>query len=200
VRLSRGPGRDDKTHWYVSGSIPMDRAHELSHALGLRDEYIDASVPRRRNAAAPGVFDDHSLLGNYYNEGVAQAEVKLRHAQQLAADISRPPADISPPLQRQLPGRPARAPARHPRCGGTRKHGADARRSGSALDRAGPADPDAERRRNTLSRSRERAGVLDNAWPPAIPHPLDKDEPVCLDRRHGRFRLADGPRPPTQRG
>lgn len=89
VRLSRGPGRDNETHWYVSGSIAMDRAHELSHTLGLKDEYIDASVPRRRNATAPGVFDDHSLLGNYYTEGTANAEVKLRHGQQLAADISR---------------------------------------------------------------------------------------------------------------
>jgi hypothetical protein len=73
----------------VTGSIPMDRAHELSHTLGLNDEYIDTSVPRRRNASAPGVFDDHSLLGNYYTEGVGSAEVKLRHGQQLAADISR---------------------------------------------------------------------------------------------------------------
>ena len=64
-------------------------AHELSHTLGLNDEYIDTSVPRRRNATAPGVFDDHSLLGNYYTEGVANAEVKLRHGRQLAADISR---------------------------------------------------------------------------------------------------------------
>jgi hypothetical protein len=89
VRLSRGPGRNNETHWYATGSIAMARAHELSHTLGLNDEYIDSSVPRRRNATAPGVFDDHSLLGNYYTEGVANAEVKLRHGQQLAADISR---------------------------------------------------------------------------------------------------------------
>jgi hypothetical protein len=89
VRLSRGPGRDNATRWYVTGSIGLDRAHELSHRLGLRDEYIDASVPRRRNATAAGVFDDHSLMGDYFTEGVANAEVKLRHAEQLAADISR---------------------------------------------------------------------------------------------------------------
>jgi len=87
IRLSRGPGHNNEKHWFT-GSVPTSRAHELSHTLGLNDEYVDASVPRRRTATSPGVFEDHSLLGNYYNEGVALAEVKLRHGQQLAADIS----------------------------------------------------------------------------------------------------------------
>ena len=88
IRLRKGTGRDDQTTWFVD-SIPIDRAHELSHQLGLRDEYIDARVHRRRTAAAKGVFQDHSLLGNYYTEGIANAEVKLRHGQQLATAIGR---------------------------------------------------------------------------------------------------------------
>ena len=89
VRLSRGPGRDNQTRWYIDGSDPVDRAHELSHTLGLRDEYIDSTVVRRRTATSVGVFQDHSLMGNYYNEGQANAEVKLRHGQQIADQIGR---------------------------------------------------------------------------------------------------------------
>jgi hypothetical protein len=88
IRLRSGAGRDNQTTWFVD-SIPTDRAHELSHQLGLLDEYIDARVTRRRNATATGVFQDHSLMGNYYTEGIAHAEVKLRHGQQLAAAIGR---------------------------------------------------------------------------------------------------------------
>jgi hypothetical protein len=81
-------GRDDQTTWFVH-SISVDRAHELSHQLGLRDEYIDAAVRARRNASASGVFQDHSLMGNYYTEGRDVAEVKLRHGEQLARSIGR---------------------------------------------------------------------------------------------------------------
>jgi hypothetical protein len=88
IRLRRGSGTDNQTTWFVD-SIPIDRAHELSHQLGLLDEYVDPRVPRRRNAAAAGVFQDFSLMGNYYNEGIARAEVKLRHGQQLATAIGR---------------------------------------------------------------------------------------------------------------
>ena len=89
VRLSKGPGTDTQDHLFVAGSVPMDRAHELSHTLGLFDAYIDRRVVRRRNAAAPGVFQDHSVMGNYYAEGSAVAEVKLRHGEVLARDIGR---------------------------------------------------------------------------------------------------------------
>ena len=88
IRLRAGSGRDNRRLWFVD-SIPIDRAHELSHQLGLLDEYIDPEVPRRRNAAARGVFQDHSLLGDYYTEGIANAEVKLRHGEQLATAIGR---------------------------------------------------------------------------------------------------------------
>jgi hypothetical protein len=88
IRLRAGSGRDDQTTWFVD-SNSTDRAHELSHQLGLRDEYIDPAVHRRRNAAATGVFQDHSILGDYYTEGIGLAEVKLRHGQELANAIGR---------------------------------------------------------------------------------------------------------------
>jgi hypothetical protein len=87
VRLRKGPGRDDQTTWFATGSDPVDRAHELSHTLGLFDEYIDSTARRRRTATSAGVFRDHSLMGDYYTEGRAQAEVKLRHGQELARRI-----------------------------------------------------------------------------------------------------------------
>ena len=51
IRLRAGAGTDNQTTWFVN-SIPIDRAHELSHQLGLRDEYIDARVNRRRTNRA----------------------------------------------------------------------------------------------------------------------------------------------------
>jgi hypothetical protein len=88
VRLHRGPGVDNQTNWFIRDSFATDHAHELSHTLGLLDEYVDRTVVRRRTATSPGVFADHSLMGNYRNEGFpGPVEVKLRHAQELARRI-----------------------------------------------------------------------------------------------------------------
>ncbi len=47
-------------------------AHEIGHfMLGLKDEY------EGNNAASP-VHEDNSIMGNYHNEGYAQAEAKAR--------------------------------------------------------------------------------------------------------------------------
>ena len=49
-------------------------AHESAHLmLGSDDEYADPDHPGRT------VFTDNSLLGNYYAEGAAKAEIKARH-------------------------------------------------------------------------------------------------------------------------
>jgi hypothetical protein len=88
VRLKAGDGDIDQTHWHVQ-DLGIEYAHEISHTLGLFDEYIDPTAVRRRTATSPGVFQDHSLMGNYFTEGIAQAEVKLRHGQRLAATIGR---------------------------------------------------------------------------------------------------------------
>jgi hypothetical protein len=58
-------------------------AHECGHLmLGASDEYANASMPGRV------LHTDHSLMGNFYNEGVAGAELKVRHLQHLATQVS----------------------------------------------------------------------------------------------------------------
>ena len=41
----------------------------------------------RATAAAPGVFTDHSIMGNYLAEGRPQAGVQLRHGQTIGNEI-----------------------------------------------------------------------------------------------------------------
>jgi hypothetical protein len=49
-------------------------AHESAHLmLGSDDEYADPDDPKRT------VYTDNSLLGDYYTEGPAKAEIKARH-------------------------------------------------------------------------------------------------------------------------
>jgi hypothetical protein len=57
------------------GTIPdITLAHEGSHmVLGASDEYANAAV------AARVLTNDHSLMANYYNQGVDEAEIKVRH-------------------------------------------------------------------------------------------------------------------------
>lgn len=83
VKLRKGEGRDSLSNWYVK-SQGVVRAHELGHQLGLKDEYIDAGASNRKDAEAPGVKTDNSLMGNFWTEGVDTAAVKTRHAQDIA--------------------------------------------------------------------------------------------------------------------
>ena len=58
-------------------------AHEFGHALlGASDEYANPAVPGRV------LTSDHSILANYYAEGIAAAEFKVRHLQHLLAPIA----------------------------------------------------------------------------------------------------------------
>jgi hypothetical protein len=60
-------------------------AHESAHMiLGASDEYANASV----RVTGRVVYTDHSLLGNFYNEGIAAAEIKARHFQFLVRQVS----------------------------------------------------------------------------------------------------------------
>ena len=86
VLLRSGDHDIDQTRWSV-GDQSIEFAHEISHTLGLIDEYVDPRAVRRRTATSPGVRTDHSLMGNYFTEGIALAEVKLRSGQTVA-DIS----------------------------------------------------------------------------------------------------------------
>lgn len=58
-------------------------AHESAHmVLGASDEYANASIPAR------AVYTDHSLMGNFYTEGISSAEIKARHFQFLVTQVS----------------------------------------------------------------------------------------------------------------
>jgi hypothetical protein len=59
-------------------------AHESAHMiLGASDEYANASVPGRV------VTSDHSLMGDFYAQGIAAAEIKARHFGFLVAHFAR---------------------------------------------------------------------------------------------------------------
>ena len=90
VRLHKGQGRMNSGSW-VTGAVarPIRYAHELSHLMGLLDEYVDATAVNRRTATSSGVHEDHSLMGDYPNEGFDTAEVKLRHGQKVADRVGR---------------------------------------------------------------------------------------------------------------
>ena len=77
VNLHAGRGNDDRQNWYM-GSPEYVYAHEMSHQMGLLDEYASDSAPRRK------VHTDHSIMGDYVNEGLAEAEAKPRHGDRLA--------------------------------------------------------------------------------------------------------------------
>jgi hypothetical protein len=86
ITLHPGDGAIDRQNWYVLDQ-DIEFAHELGHTLGLKDEYVDATAPNRATGTSPGVFTDHSIMGNYFNEGIPQAEVKQRHGETIAGEI-----------------------------------------------------------------------------------------------------------------
>lgn len=86
VELYKGSGHDNRGHWYMA-SDTTTHAHEAAHLFGLLDEYIDVNVPTRESAAAPGVHEDNSIMGNYVVEGAGKAEMKARHALRIAKFI-----------------------------------------------------------------------------------------------------------------
>ena len=80
VNLHKGKGADNRQNWWI-GSPDYTHVHEVSHQMGLLDEYADVSVPSRK------VYDDHSIMGDYYTEGMTEATAKARHGERLAAII-----------------------------------------------------------------------------------------------------------------
>ena len=99
VNLHSGVGQSQRTEWFLmkpgpveidgksftisSNYAEIEHAHEVSHQLGLLDEYISGDVPGRE------VYSDHSLMGDYPNEGVEQVSLKPRHGQRIADLIGR---------------------------------------------------------------------------------------------------------------
>jgi hypothetical protein len=80
ITLHKGKGADNRQNWYTE-SPEHTYAHEISHQMGLLDEYANDSVPDRK------VYTDHSIMGDYYTEGVTEATAKLRHGERLASMI-----------------------------------------------------------------------------------------------------------------
>jgi hypothetical protein len=87
VKLHTGPdGNGNLGNWYT-GNYDETLAHELGHQLGLKDEYVAATVPARATATSPGVHTDHSVMGNYLAEGRPDAAAQLRHGQTIGNEI-----------------------------------------------------------------------------------------------------------------
>ena len=92
VGLHKGKGADNRQNWYYD-SPDYTHVHEVSHQMGLLDEYADVTVPDRK------VYDDHSIMGDYYKEGMTEATAKPRHGERLAAIIG-------PAVDKNLKSRP----------------------------------------------------------------------------------------------
>jgi hypothetical protein len=90
-------GHSNRTNWYVmtpewnadpSKAVPVEygeveHAHEVSHQMGLLDEYEDVSVPDRKT------YDDHSLMGDYAHEGYHEVQLHPRHGERMAKIIGK---------------------------------------------------------------------------------------------------------------
>jgi hypothetical protein len=81
INLRKGYDRGNATNWFT-GMDDMTYAHETGHLIGLLDEYVDARSPDRT------IYRDHSLMGDYYKEGMKKAKLKQRHGRVFAQDIS----------------------------------------------------------------------------------------------------------------
>jgi hypothetical protein len=86
INVHSGNGTDNRVNWFI-GSSATDHAHEFGHQIAMYDEYVDATVANRATAASPGIRTDHSIMGDYPNEGPLRARARLRHGQRLARHI-----------------------------------------------------------------------------------------------------------------
>ncbi len=81
------------------GYAEVEHAHEVSHQMGLLDEYEDIHVKDRKT------HTDHSLMGDYANEGIDKVTLAPRHGERDGED-HRPRdgqgADIADGARRRL--------------------------------------------------------------------------------------------------
>ncbi|MGW1177612.1 protein-glutamine glutaminase family protein [Kitasatospora sp. NPDC002543] len=86
--IGRGRPMDQKSWW--PDAAPIDYAHEVSHQLGLRDEYRADGLTHRPDVKG-------SLLGNHYAPapaGLNQGGLRERHLSlisRIVGDVERPP-------------------------------------------------------------------------------------------------------------
>lgn len=86
VKLHAGSGRTDVSNWHLNDH-PLTFAHEISHVLGLPDEYVDHLVPGRATPEEHGVhLNDHSLMAS---DQSADAKLHHRHGKTLAELVSQ---------------------------------------------------------------------------------------------------------------
>ena len=98
VHLHPGKGDSNRTNWYLmkgeinkddpSKSVPqgyaeVEHAHEVSHQMGLLDEYENIHVKDRK------VYTDDSLMGDYAHEGYDKVALHARHGERMAKIIGR---------------------------------------------------------------------------------------------------------------
>lgn len=59
-------------------------AHEFGHAiLGASDEYANPAMPDRV------LTNDHSIMANYYTQGIPEAKFKARHFQHIVTEVAK---------------------------------------------------------------------------------------------------------------
>jgi hypothetical protein len=77
-------GSDDDFKKFVRAVKPITYAHEFGHAaLGASDEYANPAMPDRV------LTNDHSIMANYYQQGIPQAEFKARHFQHIVTEVAK---------------------------------------------------------------------------------------------------------------
>lgn len=104
VAVHAGSGRDNLQHWFVNSGV-IARAHEVGHAFGLKDEYVDPLAINRATAGAAGVYQDHSLMGDFQQEGALLVELKPRHAFEIVRGLGMHPGDDLKVTPAGLPGK-----------------------------------------------------------------------------------------------
>ncbi len=115
------PRYTNMTNWVVDDVAPEANlsentiTHELSHVLGLPDEYVDARFRSREIATSTGVFSDQSIMGYYPQEG-PNPQLKQRHLDQLGTSIGvatsaqEAVANPTPRMPRPASGSSSQAP------------------------------------------------------------------------------------------
>ncbi|TDE96075.1 hypothetical protein EXU48_07515 [Occultella glacieicola] len=67
-----------------TAEVDITYAHEFGHAvLGASDEYANPAVPGRV------LTNDHSIMANYYSQGIPQAKFKARHFQHIVTEVAK---------------------------------------------------------------------------------------------------------------
>ncbi len=102
VDVHPGDGPTVQNKWFLNDN-PTTLAHELGHQLGFLDEYVDPKTVNRGSSSAPGVTNDNSLMGDFWQRDAAGnavidpatgkpmvkpgVQVHERHLAQLGGDI-----------------------------------------------------------------------------------------------------------------